>query len=78
MKILSYDDLKPQKGIGYSKAQLWRLERAGAFPKRIRLGGNRLAWVDSEIDDWLKSRIADRDNGTDVVRQVPRKRGAAA
>ena len=26
------------------------------FPKQVRLGPNRVVWVKSEIDRWLKSR----------------------
>jgi prophage regulatory protein len=64
MKLLSYDDLKPAKGIHYSKTQLWRLEKTGAFPRRVSLTGNpngRHGWVESEIDAWIADRIAQRD-----------------
>jgi prophage regulatory protein len=61
MKLLSYDDLKPAKGIGYSKVQLWRLEKRGEFPKRVPLGGNRHGWAEHEIDAWIQARIAARD-----------------
>ncbi len=46
--------------IPYSQNQLRRLEAQGSFPKRVRIGANRVAWVRQEIDDWLKSRIAER------------------
>lgn len=64
MKLLSYDELKPAKGITYSKTQLWRLEREGNFPKRVSLTGSpsgRHGWVESEIDEWIRDRIAQRD-----------------
>jgi prophage regulatory protein len=61
MKLLSYDDLKPVKGVPYSKVQLWRKEKVGDFPKRVRLGGSRYGWVESEIDEWIAARIAARD-----------------
>lgn len=35
-------------GIVHSDSQLWRLERAGRFPRRIRIGG-RVGWVPEEI-----------------------------
>ena len=41
MRLLSYDELRPQKGIPYSKVHLWRLEREAKFPKRVQLGENR-------------------------------------
>jgi len=43
MKLLSYDDLRPVKGIHYSKVQIWRLEKLGKFPKRIEIGPGRRA-----------------------------------
>lgn len=61
MRILSYNDLSADKGITYSKAHLWRLEREGRFPKRVPLGGARHGWLDSEIDEWLAECVAHRD-----------------
>jgi prophage regulatory protein len=62
MKLLAYDDLKPAKGIAYSKVSLWRLEKRGEFPKRVPLGRGRHGWAEHEIDEWISSRIAARDN----------------
>jgi prophage regulatory protein len=41
--------------------QLWRLERQKRFPKRISVGRQRYAWVESEIDAWIAERIRERD-----------------
>jgi prophage regulatory protein len=60
MKVLTFEDL-PQRGIKHSKAQLYRLIKAGKFPKQIHLSENRVGFVETEIDAWLKSKIADRD-----------------
>ena len=64
MKLLQYEDLKPEKGIPYSKAQLWRLEKRGEFPRRIHLTNNhngRHGWSEDEVDAWISKRIARRD-----------------
>ena len=61
MKLLSYDDLRPLKGITYSRVQLWRLEKEGKFPRRVALSINRTGWVEDEIDSWLKANVAERD-----------------
>jgi prophage regulatory protein len=63
MKILAYDDLKAQKGVPYSKVQIWRLEKQSKFPKRVPLGPGRHGWLDSEIDDWILARAAERNAG---------------
>jgi len=68
MRLIAFEDLAPTKGVHYSKMHLLRLEKAGKFPKRIRLtGGQRYAWVESEIDEWIEARIAERDTGQSVM-----------
>lgn len=58
-QLIAYEGLGP-KGIAYSKVQLWRLERAGKFPLRVKLSPQRVAWIESEIDEWIAARIAAR------------------
>jgi prophage regulatory protein len=31
------------------------------FPKRVKLGMNRIGWVQSEIEDWLAQKLANRN-----------------
>jgi prophage regulatory protein len=61
MKLLDFNALKLEKGIDYGETQLWRLAKAGRFPKPIKIGGGRNAWVESEVDAYIKARIAERD-----------------
>jgi prophage regulatory protein len=42
--------------VGLSRTSIWRLERAGIFPKRRRLSSNAVFWIESEIEEWLRSR----------------------
>lgn len=42
---------------GLSATTLWRLERDGEFPARIRLTNSRVGWRRSEIEKWLASRV---------------------
>ena len=39
-----------------SGTTLWRLEKAGRFPKRQKIGFKRVAWRAAEIDDWIAGR----------------------
>jgi len=43
--------------IPYSRAHLYRLEDQGDFPKRKRIGANRIAWVRTEVEQWLVERM---------------------
>ena len=46
--------------IGLSDASVWRMERKGMFPRRIRLGGNSVGWFESEINRWFAQKAAER------------------
>jgi prophage regulatory protein len=59
-RLLSYDELK-SKGIHHSKTQIWRLEKTGAFPRRVQLTPGRVGWLEGEIDQWIESKIAERN-----------------
>ena len=41
---------------GLSRTTIWRLERRGDFPNRLRLGQNSCGWVAQEVEDWIASR----------------------
>jgi len=57
--LLSRKDLKA-RGVSYSPAQLYRKVKDGSFPHPVRLGKNRVAWLSSEIDQWIKAIAAAR------------------
>jgi len=59
-RLVSKKELKTVCGIPYTPQHIARLEAAGAFPQRIRLGQNRVAWVLAEVDDWITERLAQR------------------
>jgi prophage regulatory protein len=61
MKLLGIDELRTVKGINYSRAHLYRLIKIGKFVKPIHLGTGRIAFVETEIDAWIKERVAERD-----------------
>ena len=42
--------------VGISRATIDRLEAAGDFPKRIRLGRAAVGWDLSEVLEWLDRR----------------------
>jgi prophage regulatory protein len=39
-----------------SRAQRWKMEQKGEFPRRFRLGPHTVAWWDDEIEQWMQSR----------------------
>jgi prophage regulatory protein len=43
-----------------SPVTIWRLERKGLFPRRMKLGLKRVGWLEREVLDWIAARIAAR------------------
>jgi prophage regulatory protein len=48
---------------GLSKSYIYQLVSNGHFPKSIQLvtGGTSVAWLESEIQEWINSRVQERD-----------------
>jgi prophage regulatory protein len=38
------------------RTTLWRWEKNGQFPRRRKLGGRCVAWLKSEVMEWITSR----------------------
>jgi prophage regulatory protein len=60
MRVLGYADLR-QKGIRFSRQWIGVLVDRGEFPPPINLGEQSVAFIESEIDEWLACRIRERD-----------------
>lgn len=56
-----------QQITGLSKSYIYQLCNQNLFPKSIQLvtGGSSVAWVESEILEWIDSRIKARDEGVE-------------
>ena len=62
MKILRMRQLLEK--VPYSPMHISRLEKAGKFPKRIKLNppnGQAVGWSEEEIDQHILDLIAERD-----------------
>lgn len=66
MRLLSKKEVREK--VGFSPAHIARMETEPeyahlGFPKRVRIGF-RVFWVELEIEDWIRQRIAIRDAHT--------------
>ena len=56
---------------GYGRTTIYRKMEDGSFPRSVKLGGpledpeafdsRAVAWIEDEVDQWIESRIGDRD-----------------
>jgi len=44
------------QATGLSRMTIYRLELADKFPKRRQLRENSVAWLESDISEWIDSR----------------------
>ena len=52
-KIIHPRDLPSLTGL--SRTTIWRLMRAGKFPKSFHLSSGRVGWKMSDVTDWMSS-----------------------
>ena len=58
MRILRKKDIRDK--LGLSDVTIWKMERDGNFPKRINIGPNSVGWIESEVDQWIEKKAAER------------------
>ena len=46
---------------GISRSNIYAHIKKGKFPKQINLGARSVGWVESEIQEWIRQRISERD-----------------
>ncbi|EMD4040338.1 AlpA family transcriptional regulator [Salmonella enterica] len=45
---------------GIKRSQIYLYMQRGSFPRSIKIGPASVAWLESEIDEWISRRLADR------------------
>ena len=48
---------KVKQLTGFGRSQIYHLVKQGKFPKQIHIGPKSVAWLDSEVSEWMKERI---------------------
>jgi predicted DNA-binding transcriptional regulator AlpA len=57
-RILRANQVFGREGLaGPSKAQGWRLERAGRFPQRVQISDQAVGWYSDEVARWISERV---------------------
>lgn len=55
-----------QQRVPYSRSSIYQLAKQGKFPKPLSLGARAVAWLESDIDEWIEERM--RKNHTAVAK----------
>lgn len=46
-----------QQLTGLSRSSIYQFIQDGIFPKQIKIGLRAVAWIETEIHDWVNKRI---------------------
>jgi prophage regulatory protein len=57
-RLLRCSEVLQRVGIG--RSAMYARIKNGTFPRPVPTGSNSVAWVESEIDQWIADRIAAR------------------
>ena len=58
LRYLRWPEVKRLTGL--SRTTVWRLERAGLFPRHCKLAAGAVGWIEQEIAEWMRQRRDER------------------
>jgi len=59
MRLIKLSEVINITGLG--RSCIYNYMNDGVFPKSVSLGVRSVAWVESEVQDWILDKIALRD-----------------
>ncbi len=54
---------------GLSRSTIYVRVAAGRFPRPVALGGRAVGWIEAEVDEWVRERIAESRFEGDQARE---------
>ncbi|WP_300179827.1 AlpA family transcriptional regulator [uncultured Aliivibrio sp.] len=61
MRLIRLKEVMSMTGLG--RSTVYNYIADNVFPKSVSLGDRAVAWVESEIEEWVLARIEERDEG---------------
>ena len=50
------------KLTGFRRSQIYRLVNIGEFPKQVKISSKSVAWLESELEEWMDKKIQESRN----------------
>ena len=60
MRFLRLKEVMHITGLG--RTSVYNFMAEGKFPKSVSLGDRAVAWIESDIEEWMEQKVANRDN----------------
>ena len=58
MRLIKLKEVIQKTSLGNSS--IYKFISEGTFPKQVSLGAKSVAWVESEVDDWIEEKVRGR------------------
>lgn len=58
MRFLRLNEVQERVGLG--RTSIYKMMGEGKFPKPVNTLGRTVAWIDSEVDEWMMDRIDEK------------------
>lgn len=59
-RFIRLDELMNKTGLG--RSTIYRMIDKGEFPKPINLTSSKVAWLQSEVTEWMRTKVEQRNN----------------
>jgi prophage regulatory protein len=59
MRLIKLKEVIEKTSLG--RSTIYEFMTKGTFPKQVPLGAKSVAWLESEVDDWIMERIGERE-----------------
>ena len=56
IRLIRRKEVQAKTGLGASS--IYAMMQQGTFPKAINISERRVAWIESDVDQWINERIA--------------------
>jgi len=60
MRYIRFKELRKLVPLG--RTTIWRMMREGRFPRSRRIGKAAAAWLESEVEEWIRERAYAQKN----------------
>jgi prophage regulatory protein len=60
MRLIKLKEAIEKTSLG--RSTIYEFMTKGTFPKQVSLGAKSVAWLESEVDDWIMERLGERDS----------------
>ncbi|ELA9294494.1 MULTISPECIES: AlpA family transcriptional regulator [Vibrio harveyi group] len=58
MRLIRLKEVMHICGLG--RSSIYKFMEEGRFPKSVSLGDRAVAWVESEVEEWIEKKLAER------------------